>query len=181
MKICQLCAVDFTMYHFLLPLMAGMRAAGHDVVGVCGPGPLVERSRAAGFRIETVAISRSYNLWSHIGSYRRLRDLFRRERFDMVHAHTPVAALIGRLAAWRAGVGRIVYTAHGFYFHDRMAWPKRALFVALEWLAGRVTDVLFTQAEEDAESARRLGLCRGGVEPRTRSSPRPAPSRTSET
>ena len=163
MKICQLCAVDFTMYHFLLPLMAGMRAAGHDVVGVCGPGKLVERSREAGFRIETVPISRSYNLWSHIGSYRRLRDLFRRERFDMVHAHTPVAALIGRLAAWRAGVGRIVYTAHGFYFHDRMAWPKRVLFIALEWLAGRVTDVLFTQAAEDADGARRLGLCRGGV------------------
>ena len=27
MKICQLCAVDFTLYHFLLPLMEGMRAA----------------------------------------------------------------------------------------------------------------------------------------------------------
>ncbi len=44
-----------------------------------------------------------------------------------------------------------------------MARHKRAAFVALEWLAGRVTDVLFTQAEEDAAAARRLRLCRGGA------------------
>src|SRR6185295_19916264 len=93
----------------------------------------------------------------------RLKALMKRERFDIVHVHTPVAALIGRWAAWRARVPKIVYTAHGFYFHERMAWPKRAAFAALEWLGGRLTDVLFTQAEEDAATARRLGLARGPI------------------
>ena len=163
MKIAQLCAVDFTLYHFLLPLMSGMARAGHEVVGICAEGPLVSRVRAAGFRVETVPFARTYNLARHGTSYRWLAALFRRERFDMVHVHTPVAALIGRLAAWRAGVPRIVYTAHGFYFHERMARPARAVHIALEWLGGRVTDTLFTQAEEDAETARRLGLCRGEI------------------
>lgn len=163
MKICELCAVDFTLYHFLLPLMQGMVRTGHEVAGVSADGPLLDEVRGAGFRVEVVPFSRSYNLASHLRAYRALVELFRRERFDMVHVHTPVAALIGRIAARRAGVPRIVYTAHGFYFHDRMAWPMRAAFIALEWLAGRVTDVLFTQAREDAETARRLGLCRGGV------------------
>ena len=81
----------------------------------------------------------------------------------MVQAPTPVAAFSRRLAAARAGVPRVVYTAHGFSFHDRMGRLKRAAFISLEWLAGRVTDVLFTQAGEDAETARRLGLCRSGV------------------
>ena len=162
MKICQLAAVDFTLHHFLLPLMRGMRDAGHEVVGVCADGDLLEAVRAEGFRVETVEIERSYNLFSHAGSARRLIKLFRDEKFDIVHVHTPVAALVGRYAAWRAGVPRVVYTAHGFYFHEHMAWPKRSLFVALEWLAGRVTDTLFTQAEEDAETARRLGLCKTG-------------------
>ena len=160
-KICQLCAVDFTLYHFLLPLMRGLRDEGHEVVGVCADGPLLEGVREAGFRVESVPIARSYNLFRHIGSYRRLKALFRAERFDIVHVHTPVAALVGRFAAWRAHVPRIVYTAHGFYFHERMSWPKRAIFVGLEWLAGRVTDALFTQSAEDAESARRLKLIRG--------------------
>ncbi|MDA0702481.1 MAG: glycosyltransferase family 4 protein [Proteobacteria bacterium] len=163
MKICQLCAVDFTMRHFLPPLMEGMRAAGHEVVGLCSDGPLLGPVREAGFRIETVEIARSYNLRRHIGTYRKLVALFRREAFDIVHVHTPVAALIGRLAAARAGVPCIVYTAHGFYFHDHMPGAKRLAHIALEWLGGRFTHVLFTQAREDAETARRLRLTRARV------------------
>lgn len=163
MKICELCAVDFTLYHFLLPLIEAMATAGHEVVAVCADGPLVARVRARGVRVETIAFSRDFDLANHARAYRALVRLFRAERFDLVHVHTPVAGLIGRFAAWRTGVPRVVYTAHGFYFHDRMPWHVRAPFVALEWLGGRMTDVLFTQAEEDAETARRLRLCRGGV------------------
>ena len=163
MKVAELCAVDFTLYHFLLPLMEGMRAAGHEVVGVCADGPLVAKARAAGFRVATVPIARTRNPIALFRSYRHLVALMRRERFDIVHAHTPVAGLVGRLAARRARVPRVVYTAHGFYFHERMARPVRAAHILLEWLAGRTTDALFTQAEEDAATARRLGLCRGGV------------------
>jgi glycosyltransferase involved in cell wall biosynthesis len=163
MKICQLCAVDFTLYHFLLPLMEAERAAGHEVIGVCADGPWAEKVRARGFRSVPLGIARSYNLWRHGRSFGRLVRLMRAERFDMVHVHTPIAALLGRLAARCARVPCIVYTAHGFYFHEGMAPWKRFLFIALEWFAGRCTDVLFTQAEEDAAMARRLGLCKGGV------------------
>ena len=163
MKIAQLCAVDFTLYHFILPLMRALREGGHEVVGIASDGPFMAKIRAEGFRVEPVAIERSFNLPRHSGSARRLKALMKRERFDIVHVHTPVAGLIGRWAAWRAGVPRVVYTAHGFYFHERMAWPKRAAFAALEWLGGRVTDVLFTQAEEDAATARRLCLAKGPI------------------
>jgi glycosyltransferase involved in cell wall biosynthesis len=162
MKICQLCAVDFTLYHFLLPLMRAQRAAGHEVVGVCAPGALADAVRAEGFRVETLPFARRLDPRAHMRAYRAASALFAREGFDLVHVHTPIAALIGRLAAARRGVKRIVYTAHGFYFHERMALPARAAFAGLEWLGGRFTDVLFTQAEEDAATARRLGLCRRG-------------------
>lgn len=95
-------------------------------------------------------------------AYRQLRALFARERFDLVHLHTPVASMVGRLAAASAGVPRIVYTAHGFYFHDRMTPPARWLHIGLEWLFGHFTDTLLTQSAEDAAVARRYRLCRGG-------------------
>ena len=158
MKVCQLCAVDFTLKNFLLPLIDGMRAAGWDVTAVCSDGPFVPALRARGYRIETVAIARSMNPVSALRSLLALVVVLRRERFDILHVHTPVAALIGRIAARIVGVPLVVYTAHGFYFHDEMPRWKRSLFVALERLGGRYTDLLFSQSSEDAEDAVREGI-----------------------
>lgn len=162
MKIAQLCAVDFTLYHFLLPLMESLRANGHEVVGICSDGDLVAKIRDRGFRVETIALPRSLSPRRNLSAFAQLRALFRRERFDILHVHTPVAAAVGRFAAATTGVPKVVYTAHGFYFHEFMPNPKRAAFIAMEWIAGRFTDTLFTQAAEDAATARRLGLCRTG-------------------
>jgi glycosyltransferase involved in cell wall biosynthesis len=88
----------------------------------------------------------------------RLVALFRREKFDVLHVHTPAAALVGRIAGRLARVPMIVYTAHGFYFHEQMRTLPRALFTFLEWLGGRCTDLLFTQSQEDAHTAVERGF-----------------------
>jgi glycosyltransferase involved in cell wall biosynthesis len=163
MKICQLCAVDFTLHHFLMPLMRAQRAAGHEVVGACARGALTPAIEAEGFRVIDIPIERSTNPAALLRAFFALHSLFRSERFDVVHVHTPIAALAGRPAARLAGVGRVAYTAHGFYFHEKMPAARRAFYIALEWFGGRFTDVLLTQAEEDAAAARRFGLCKGGV------------------
>ncbi|MBJ26653.1 MAG: glycosyltransferase family 1 protein [Alphaproteobacteria bacterium] len=163
MKICQLCAVDFTIYHFILPLMRAEVDAGHEVIAVCSDGKWVEKIKSKGFSVRIIKISRSFNIISHYKSYKLLVNLFREESFDIVHVHTPVAALVGRLAAARVGVPCIVYTAHGFYFHDGMNFFKRRIFIQLEKFLGRYTDILFTQAQEDADSAKLYGLCKTGM------------------
>ena len=160
MKVCQLCAVDFTLKNFLLPLIDGMREQGWEVTAVCTEGPLLADLAAAGYRIETVPIARSMNPLLALGSLIALVRLFRQRRFDVLHAHTPVAAVLARIAARIAGVPLVVYTAHGFYHHDEMPRWKRALFVMLERFAGRFTDLLFSQSSEDAEDAVREGIAR---------------------
>lgn len=158
MKVCQLCAVDFTLNNFLLPLIDGMRQEGWWVTAVCSDGPFVPVLRGRGYRIETVSIARSMNPLAALRSMIDLVRLFRRERFDVLHVHTPVAALIGRIAGRIAGIPLVVYTAHGFYFHDQMPRWKRSLFVALERFGGLFTDLLFSQSAEDAEEAVREGI-----------------------
>ena len=150
MKVCQLCAVDFTLKNFLLPLIDGMHEEGWEVIAVCSDGPFVSDLRLRGYAIETIPIARSMNPIAALRSMVALVMLFRRERFDVVHVHTPVAALIGRVAARLVRSPLIIYTAHGFYFHDAMPRWKRILFVALERLAGRITHILFSQSTDDA-------------------------------
>ncbi len=163
MKICEVCAVDFTIHHLLRPLFRRLRDSGHEVVGISAEGPLLAPIRAEGFRIECIPSVRRLSPVVHIRAFIALVRLFRREKFDIVHVHTPIVSLVARFAAAVAGVPIIVYTAHGFYFHENMPPSLRALFIAAEWLAGRCTDVLMTQSSEDAKTAIRLGLCRGGV------------------
>lgn len=158
MKVCQLCAVDFTLRNFLLPLLDGMGKEGWQVKAVCSAGPFVEDLRRRGYAIDTIPIARSMNPISALRSTFALVRYFRRERFDVLHVHTPVAALIGRLAARIAGIPLVIYTAHGFYFHEQMPRWKRGFFIALERLGGRFTDLLFSQSSEDAEDAIKEGI-----------------------
>jgi glycosyltransferase involved in cell wall biosynthesis len=152
-RLLQICAVDFTAFHFLLPLMRAQREWGLRVELACARGEFAERIEAEGFPLHDVPFARSVNPSALLGARRALSALLARERFDAVHLHTPVAALIGRPAARRARVPVIVYTAHGFYFHDAMpAWKRRA-HVALERWAQRRADYLFTQSAEDAATA----------------------------
>jgi glycosyltransferase involved in cell wall biosynthesis len=152
-KVLQLCAVDFTAYHLLRPLGEGLRRAGFDVTFCCSPGEGLELLQRAGFGVAAVPISRNYNLARHFVSFIRLLRLMRRGRFDIVHAHTPVAGLIGRVAARIAGVPLVVYTAHGFYFHEGMHPSVRQFFIGLERFAGRHSDLIFVQSEEDWREA----------------------------
>jgi glycosyltransferase involved in cell wall biosynthesis len=158
MKICEVTNVDFSLRHFLLPVMRGARARGHEVVGVSAEGPLLDIPRAEGFRIEAVPMARSLNPAAQAAAFRALVALFRRERFDLVHAHMPISGLLARLAAKAAGVPRIAYTCHGFLFNQPGPWWRRALSLRMERIGGRVTDTFLTVSEEEAADAQRLRI-----------------------
>jgi glycosyltransferase involved in cell wall biosynthesis len=160
LKVCQLCAVDFTVKHFLTPLIDGMIKQGWDVTTICSDGRYVNDLRLDGYRIITTKISRSYNFLSHLNSIYCLYKIFRQEKFDVVHVHTPVAALVGRLAGWVAGVRVIIYTAHGFYFHDGMNRFKWLLLLLLEKFASYFHHLLFIQSSEDVEIAKKYRLAK---------------------
>jgi len=111
-----------------------------------------------GIRLIDVELARSANPIKFLAALYRVWSLLRRERPDVLHLHTPVASMIGRLAGRLAGIPLIVYTAHGFYFHDRMPRPKRFAHIALERLFGLLNHHLFCVSAEDARDATRLGI-----------------------
>ncbi len=158
MKIVQVINVDFSLRHFLLPLMRGARERGHEVVGVCADGPLLDRPRAEGFRIVAMPMARSLSPRAQWRALRALIALLRAERPDLVHGHMPISGFLARLAARIAGVPRVAYTCHGFLFNQPGPLWRRAASLVLEWIGARLTDVMMTVSTDEARDARRL-LC----------------------
>ncbi len=163
MKVLEITNVDFSLKHFLLPLMRGLRSRGHEVVGVSADGPLLDEVRAEGFRIVTVPMARSLSPLAQGRAFLALLRLIRAERPDLVHAHMPISGVLARLAAWLCGVRVIAYTCHGFLFNQPGPAARRGAALLLEWIVGRVTDRYFTVSREEAADARRLGLHRNPV------------------
>ena len=153
MKIIQLCAIDQTIKIFLRPLIQCMSAQGFEVICVCSGGPYTEELRSEGMDIVNVPIERKINISSNIKSTYWLYKLFKDIKPDVLHVHTPVASIIGRAAAKLAGVPVVIYTAHGFYFHDNMSPMKYKFFLNIEKFFGRLTDFIFTQSDEDRKTA----------------------------
>jgi len=159
-KIIEVTNVDFSLRHFLLPVMRGLRARGHEVIGVSADGTLLNVARAEGFRIVPVPMARSLSPRAQWLAFRALLKLFRAERPDMVHAHMPISGFLARIAAWWAGVPRVAYTSHGDLYNQPGPWLRRVAGFAMEWLGARVTDTYLTVSVEQAADARRLGLHR---------------------
>jgi glycosyltransferase involved in cell wall biosynthesis len=163
MKIIEITNVDFSLRHFLLPTMRGARARGHEVIGVCADGALLDEVRADGFRVEPVPFQRSISPASNLRAFRALVRLMRAEKPDLVHAHMPISGFLGRAAARIAGVPRVAYTCHGF-LHNQPGSPlRRGAGLAMELLGARFTDVFTTVSTSDAADARRLHIWRDPV------------------
>jgi glycosyltransferase involved in cell wall biosynthesis len=84
-----------------------------------------------------------------------------RGEYDIVHVHTPIAALVTRYALRRRTVPSkpcVIYTAHGFHFHPQGGRLRNAIFRSLEKLGGRWTDFLVVINKTDEEAARTFGI-----------------------
>ena len=152
------CAVDATAWLLLGNQIRAMRERGWDVTVACTDGPLLQRLASDGIHIYPVHISRAIAPLTNLRAVLRLYRLLRSRSFDVVHVHTPVASLVGRLAARLAHVPLILYTAHGFYFHEHMNPRERFFHVHLERWFGKFTDFLLTQSSEDAATAIAEGI-----------------------
>ncbi|MDR9504858.1 glycosyltransferase family 4 protein [Brevibacillus agri] len=151
-KILQICAIDQTVESLLLPLIQKLAEEGHEVHTACTDTGRFQALRDKGLTLWPIAIKRKIEPLSNLRSILALYRLMKRERYDAVHVHTPVAAVLGRVAARLAGVSPVVYTAHGYYFHDGMSRGEYRLYYAVEkWFAKHLTDYLLLQSREDYE------------------------------
>lgn len=88
-----------------------------SVIGVSADtGELSEIGKRENIQIIPLKMEREISISNDIVSLFHLYKLFRREKPDIVHAHTPKAVLLAMTAGWLARVPNRIYTVTGLRF-----------------------------------------------------------------
>lgn len=151
-RVLIVCTVVTTLRAFLLPFADHFRALGWRVDGAA-VGATTDPEIGEHFdRVHELPLSR--RPWSPglVRAPAAIRRLVRQGEYDLVHVHTPVAAMLVRFALRHDRV-KVVYTAHGFHFFPGGGHLRNGLFRALERVAARWCDAIITINAEDFAAA----------------------------
>lgn len=93
----------------------------------------------------------------NIKAYKMLKSVIDEGHYDIIHCHTPVGAMLTRIAAKKARNSgtKVIYTAHGFHFYKGAPLKNWLLYYPVEWLCAHWTDTLITINKEDYALARK--------------------------
>jgi glycosyltransferase involved in cell wall biosynthesis len=160
LKVAHITTVDLSLRYLLLNQLRAIQKAGFDVRGISAPGPNVPVIEAAGVRHIPAPLSRSLTPLKDLVAIALLWRILRREKFDIVHTHTPKAGLLGQYAALLARTPIRVHTIHGLYFPGHMTPKTRWKYVLLEKITMLPSMRNFSQNVEDVTTAIEAGISR---------------------
>ena len=135
-KLIRVTTVPLALQQLLRGQMKYMKEAGFDVIMVSGNGKewqdVIDFENCP-YRI--ISMTRKITPFQDLKSLWRLYTLFKREKPDIVHSHTPKAGLLSMLAARMAGVKIRIHTVAGLRFMTSVGLTRRIL-IAMEKLTG---------------------------------------------
>lgn len=133
---------------FHLPYLAWFKENGYEVHVMTNAG-----GKKADYcdQLFDIEIARSpFNL-KNLSALKAAKKIIRAEKYDIIHAHTPMGGVIGRLAsvgARRNGT-KVIYTAHGFHFYKGAPKINWILYYTMEKFLAKKTDCIITINNED--------------------------------
>lgn len=97
------------------------------------------------------------SLVNHINPIKNLkavvdtRKIILQGNYDIVHTHTKVAGVVGRLAAYTAGTRVIIHHVHGWGSPRELSTGKRMLYLLMEGISARYTNRIITVCKLDIQ------------------------------
>jgi glycosyltransferase EpsD len=98
---------------------------------------------------------------NNIKAVRALKELIRKEEYCLIHCHTPIGALVTRLAAKEFRIEKklkVVYTSHGFVFFKNSPKKFWYFYYPIEKYLSKFTDAIITINEEDYQNVLNKGF-----------------------
>lgn len=98
----------------------------------------------------------------NVKAFFQLINLYRREKYDIVHCHTPIGGILARAAAVFFPKIKVMYTVHGFHFFNGAPKKNFLIYKTAERILARRTDALITVNNEDYLAAQKFRLHKNG-------------------
>lgn len=95
-------------------------------------------------------------------AYRNVMNVLSEGGFEVIHCNTPIGGVLGRICGRRAGVKKVIYTAHGFHFYKGAPLINWLVYYPIERIMAHNTDALLTMNREDYRRAKKFRLRRNG-------------------
>ncbi len=149
LKVVHISSVDLGIF-FLMPQLRALQADGFEVHAMCANGPLVPSFEAEGIKVHQIPVTREISPLADLKLLWLLIKILRREKYTIVHTHTPKIELIGQLAAWITRTPFRLYTNHGLIFLGQTG-SKKLLFKTIARMAGLFSHQVLSQSAEDME------------------------------
>lgn len=158
-KVCQVTTADLSIRFLLMGQIAHLQRLGYEVHAAAAKGKWAGELQGRGIVFWDVPMTRRmWTLFSDLKALFQLIALFRREKYDVVHTHTPKASLLAHLAAFLVRVPVRIYTIHGLFFLETSSWCRKLLFSSVERvMAFLVHRALFVN-KEDIDTVLRLHI-----------------------
>ena len=126
-----------------------------------------KRLKGTGIKCHQIDFVRSPLSIDVIKSYKQMKALLMKERFDIIHCHMPMSGVITRIVAQRVyNITKrhvpVIYTAHGFHFYTGAPLSNWVYYPIERYLA-KFTDKLILINKEDYKRALKFKV-RGSVE-----------------
>jgi glycosyltransferase involved in cell wall biosynthesis len=103
-------------------------------------------------------LEREINIVKDIKAFFKIYRHIKKDRYEIVHTHSSKAGILGRWAAWLAGVKIIIHTPHGHVFYGYFGAMKSRLFVILEKITALITNRIITLTEKGTEEHLRFKI-----------------------
>lgn len=101
-----------------------------------------------------IPFTRSPISLKNIKAFSKLNKYLKENQVDLIHCHTPVGGVAGRVLGRCNKVPRIIYTAHGFHFFDGAPKINWLIYYPIEKILSKFTDILITINKEDYKRAK---------------------------
>jgi glycosyltransferase involved in cell wall biosynthesis len=141
-KLIRITTVPLSLKLLLAGQMKFMKANGWKVIMVSSDGREVQQViRAEGVKHEIIPFTRKITPFQDLTCIWKLYQLFRREKPDIVHTHTPKAGLLGMIAAKLSGQKIRIHTLAGIPYMAAEGTKKGILIQAEKWTYSSSTEV----------------------------------------